>query len=144
MKIVEEYPDARITHEFEEMTREKRPQDDPERNGKGLRFLTLEHGGKYPDTMPQALKVTDRQGCSCIYEPAEKLAPEARPQDPSLRGRGLKFKVLEYGGEYNDDMPMSIRVTDRENRSCIYVPITVEARVVDSKRFILERLDDPG
>ena len=56
MKVVEEYPEARITHEFEEMTREKRPQDDPERNGKGLRFLTLEHGGKYPDTMPQALK----------------------------------------------------------------------------------------
>jgi hypothetical protein len=42
MKVVEEYPNARITHEFEEMTREKRPQDDPARNGKGLRFLTLE------------------------------------------------------------------------------------------------------
>lgn len=94
--------------------------------------------------MPQALKITDRQGCSCIYEPAEKLAPEARPQDPSLRGSGLKFKVLEYGGEYNDDMPMSICVTDRENRSCIYVPMTVEGRVVNSKRFILERLDDQG
>src|SRR5690242_7892472 len=112
MKVVEEYPDARITHEFEEMTREKRPQDDPERNGMGLRFLTLEHGGEYPDTMPQALKVTDREGRSCIYEPAEKLDPEARPQDPSLRGSGLKFKVLEYGGEYNDDMPMSICLTD--------------------------------
>jgi hypothetical protein len=75
MKIVEEYPDARITHEFEEMTREKRPQDDPERNGKGLRFLTLEHGGKYPDTMPQALKVTDRQGCRAFMSRQRSWLP---------------------------------------------------------------------
>jgi hypothetical protein len=58
MKVVEEYPNARITHEFEEMTREKRPQDDPARNGKGLRFLSLEHGGEYPDPI-QALKITN-------------------------------------------------------------------------------------
>ena len=37
-------------------------------------------------------------------------------------------------------MPMSIRLTDFEGRACVYVPITVDGRVVDSKRFTLERL----
>jgi len=57
-----------------------------------------------------------------------------------MDGRSLSFEPLTYGGEYNDNMPQSIRVTDREGRSCVYVPITVDGRVVDSKRFILERL----
>jgi hypothetical protein len=35
-------------------------------NGTGLRFETMEHGGEYPDTMPQAIKVTDAEGHSCI------------------------------------------------------------------------------
>jgi hypothetical protein len=38
-------------------------------NGTGLRFETLEHGGEYPDTMPQAIKLTDALGRSCIYVP---------------------------------------------------------------------------
>jgi len=41
-------------------------------------------------------------------------------------------------------MRMSIRATDSEGRSGVYVPSTVNGRVVDSKRFILERLDTPG
>jgi hypothetical protein len=36
-------------------------------NGEGLIFTTLEHGGDYPDTMPQAIEVRDAQGRSCIY-----------------------------------------------------------------------------
>jgi len=40
------------------MTPEKRPQD-PHMDGTGLRFETLDHGGEYPDTMPQAIKLTD-------------------------------------------------------------------------------------
>jgi hypothetical protein len=58
----------KLTHKFEEMTQEKRPQD-PSMNGTGLRFETMEHGGEYPDTMPQAIKVTDAEGRSCIYVP---------------------------------------------------------------------------
>ena len=50
------------------MTREKRPQD-PRMDGTGLRFETLDHGGEYPDTMPQAIKLTDAEGRSCIYVP---------------------------------------------------------------------------
>jgi hypothetical protein len=39
-------------------------------NGTGLRFETLEHGGEHPDTMPQAVRVTDALGRSCLYLPA--------------------------------------------------------------------------
>ncbi len=38
-------------------------------DGSGLRFETMEHGGEYPDTMPQAIKLTDARGRSCIYVP---------------------------------------------------------------------------
>ena len=54
----------KLTHAYEEMTPEKRPQD-PLLDGTGLRFKTLDHGGEYPDTMPQAIKLTDAQGRSC-------------------------------------------------------------------------------
>jgi hypothetical protein len=50
------------------MTPDKRPQD-PHLDGTGLRFETMEHGEDYPDTMPQAIKLIDAQGCSCIYVP---------------------------------------------------------------------------
>ena len=52
------------------MTPEKRPQD-PHMDGTGLRFETMEHGGEYPDTMPQAIKLIDAEGCSCIYVPMQ-------------------------------------------------------------------------
>ena len=52
--------------------------------------------------MPQALRVIDLDDRICIFEPKEKLAPEERPQDPSLEGHGLTFQVLSYGGEYDD------------------------------------------
>ena len=58
----------KITHEFEELTLEKRPQD-PHLNGSGLQFETLEHCGEYPDTMPQAVRITDAEGRSCLYVP---------------------------------------------------------------------------
>jgi hypothetical protein len=29
----------------------------------------MEHGGEYPDTMPQAIKLIDAEGRSCIYVP---------------------------------------------------------------------------
>src|SRR4051812_43307177 len=49
--------DMKLTHRFAQLAPEKRPQD-PHMNGTGLRFETMEHGGEYPDTMPQAIKVT--------------------------------------------------------------------------------------
>jgi hypothetical protein len=58
----------KLRHKFAEMTPEKRPQD-PHMDGTGLRFETMEHGGEYPDTMPQAVKLIDAEGRSCIYVP---------------------------------------------------------------------------
>jgi hypothetical protein len=49
-----------------------RPQD-PHLNGSGLRFETLEHGGEYPDTMPQAIRVTDKAGRSSVYVPMKDV-----------------------------------------------------------------------
>jgi hypothetical protein len=38
-------------------------------DGTGLRFETMDHGGEYPDAMPQAIRLTDADGRSCIYVP---------------------------------------------------------------------------
>jgi hypothetical protein len=43
----------KLMHRFQELAPDKRPQD-PHMDGTGLRFETLDHGGEYPDTMPQA------------------------------------------------------------------------------------------
>jgi len=56
------------THNFEPMTEDMRPQD-PELDGSGLTFETLEHGGSIPDEMPQAIKMTDADGRWCVYLP---------------------------------------------------------------------------
>jgi hypothetical protein len=58
----------KLTHKFAELTPEKRPQD-AHLNGTGLRFETMEHGGEYPDAMPQAIRMIDAEGRSCIYVP---------------------------------------------------------------------------
>ena len=59
-------------------------------------------------------------------------------QDPNMDGSGLRFETLEHGGEFPDTMPQAIRLMDAEGRSCLYVPVKVAGRVVDSKRFTLE------
>lgn len=56
------------THTYAPMTPEMRPQD-PFLDGRGLKFETLEHGGDEPDTMPQAVKMTDAKGNWCVYLP---------------------------------------------------------------------------
>jgi hypothetical protein len=59
---------VKLTHRFSEMTPDKRPQD-PQMDGTGLRFETMEHGGEYAETMPQAIKLIDAAGRFCIYVP---------------------------------------------------------------------------
>lgn len=63
------------------------------------------------------------------------MTPEKRPQDIGMDGHDLTFETLEHGGEHPDLMPQAIRVADGLGRSCIYVPITVDGRVVDSHGF---------
>lgn len=58
----------RLTRRFAPLPPERRPQD-PRQDGSGLRFETMDHGGEYSDLMPQAIKLIDAEGRSCIYVP---------------------------------------------------------------------------
>jgi hypothetical protein len=54
----------------------ERPQD-PWLDGRdmrleGFRIKTLEQGGEYPDTMPQAIEVTDAEGRKALYVPLSR------------------------------------------------------------------------
>jgi hypothetical protein len=53
---------------FDELTREKRPQD-PYGDGRDWTFKTSEHGGDEPDNMPQAIEAIDAAGRCAIYVP---------------------------------------------------------------------------
>jgi hypothetical protein len=39
-------------------------------------------------------------------------------------------------------MPQAIKLTDAEDRSCIYVPITQDGKVVDSQDFTFDPEDE--
>jgi hypothetical protein len=77
-----------------------------------------------------------------LMQKFKELAPENRPQDPFLDGTGLRFETMEHGGEYPDAMPQAIKLIDAEGRSCIYVPITQNEKVVDSQHFAFDAEDD--
>jgi hypothetical protein len=49
---------------------------------------------------------------------------------------------LDHGGEYPDTMPPAIKLIDAQGRSAIYVPITQDGKVVDSKGFMLDPEDE--
>jgi hypothetical protein len=51
---------------FRELTETMRPQD-PHGDGTGLRFETGEHGGDYPDSVPQTITLTDERGRWAVY-----------------------------------------------------------------------------
>jgi hypothetical protein len=70
------------------------------------------------------------------------LSPEKRPQDLQLDGSGLRFETMDHGGEYPDAMPQAIRLIDAEGRSCIYVPIMQDGKVVDSQGRLIDVDDD--
>ena len=61
MRIIEDG----CIYEYEEFTPETRPQD-PYGDGTGLTFTTLAHGGEEPDNMPQAIRLTDAEGRTCM------------------------------------------------------------------------------
>ena len=67
-----------------------------------------------------------------------EMTPEKRPQDPHMDGTDLRFETMEHGGEYPDAMPQAIKLSDAQGRSCIYVPITQDDKVVDSQGFLFD------
>lgn len=91
-------------HDYEILTEEKRPQD-PDMDGSGLTFTTLEHGGKYPDMMPQAIRVTDADGKTCVYVPITE-------QGQIVDSKGYTFSALEgvTGKRYFSEMPPATAV----------------------------------
>ena len=54
----------------------------------------------------------------------------------------LRFETMEHGGEYPDTMPQAIKFIDVEGRSCVYVPITQDGKVVDGLGYILDPEDE--
>jgi hypothetical protein len=124
-----------LIHYFREMPPDRRPQD-PTRDGAGWTFQLVEHGGHYPDNMPQAMIAADAQGRSYTLVPKlGEMPPDDHPQDPTGDGAGWTFQTLDHGGEYQDDMPQVIRASDAQGRFCIYVPVKENGRVVESIRF---------
>ena len=71
-----------------------------------------------------------------------EMTPEQRPQDPHRDGTDLHFETMEHGGKYPDAMPQAIKLSDTEGRSCIYVPITQDGKVVDSQGFLFDAEDE--
>lgn len=59
------------SHTYGPLTADQRPQD-PAGDGTGWTFRTAEHGGEYPDNMPQAIVATDAEGRSCVYVPVRE------------------------------------------------------------------------
>jgi hypothetical protein len=84
------------------------------------------------------------EGCAAmtLTHAYEEMTPEKRPQDPHMDGTGLRFKTLDHGGEYPDTMPQAIKLTDAQGRSCIYVPITQNGKVVNSQGFVFDPEDE--
>jgi len=71
-----------------------------------------------------------------------RMTLEQRPQDPHMDGADLRFETMEHGGEYPDAMPQAIKLSDAEGRSCIYVPITQDGKVVDTQGFLFAAEDE--
>ncbi len=53
-------------------------------DGTRLRFEPMEHGGEYPDPMPQAIKLIDAEGRSCIYVPSRRTGRSPTARDMCL------------------------------------------------------------
>jgi len=61
---------------------------------------------------------------------------------PAPGRTGLRLETMEHGGEYPDTMPQAIKLIDAVGRSCVYVPITQDSKVVDSQGFMLDLEDE--
>jgi hypothetical protein len=123
-----------VKHVYEEMTREKRPQD-VGHNGSTLAFSLVEHDGF--ECYQDSIHIADRVGRCATYVAKDALIEEVqRPQNDRLCGTDLRIETLGHGTDrYDDDMPQALVVTDRHGRSTIYLPMTEDGKVVDSKSF---------
>jgi len=70
------------------------------------------------------------------------MTPDKRPQDPHLDGTGPALRDVGSRREYPDTMLQAIKLTDAQGRSCIYVPITQNGKVVDSEGYVFDPEDE--
>ena len=56
----------------------------------------------------------------------------------------LRFETMEHRGKYPDTMPQAIKLIDAEGRSCVYVPIMQDGKVVESRGYLFDPEDDDG
>jgi hypothetical protein len=89
----------KLTHKFAEMTPDKRPQD-PHMDGPGLHFETMAHGGEYPDTMPQAIKLIDAEG-PLVHLRADHAEREGRRQPGYVFGPERRISSWAINGSPN-------------------------------------------
>jgi hypothetical protein len=59
-----------------------------------------------------------------------ELTETLRPQDPHGDGTGVRFETGEHGGDYLDNMPQVITMTDAQGRWAVYVPLRVGSKIV--------------
>ena len=89
----------------------------------------------------ESLMLVAELGGPTMFARIGVMTAEKRPQDPRMDGTGLRFETMEHGGEYPDAMPQAIKLTGAEGRSCIYVPITQDGKVVDSYGYSFDPED---
>ncbi len=78
-------------------------------------------------------KLTWPLSCASLTDVAERqtfCAEDMRPQDPRGNGTGLRIETGEHGGDYPDNMPQAITVTDAQGRWAVYVPLRVNGKIV--------------
>jgi hypothetical protein len=63
----------------------------------------------------------------------QALTEPMRPQDPSGDVSELRFETGEHGGDYPDNMPQVITVTDTKGRWAVYVPLRKDGEIVVSE-----------
>ena len=92
----------KLTHRFAQPTPGKRA---AHMDGTGLPFETMEHGGEYPDTMPQAIKLIDAQG----------RALHLRADRPRRQGGRQLWVHARCGGLNDQDREHDAKDPAREN-----------------------------
>jgi len=78
-----------------------------------------------PGVPEQRMKATPDERDTDVQRADRNHAP-ARPGD----GTGLRFETGEHGGDYPDNMPQAITVTDGQGRWAVYVPLRVGGKIV--------------
>src|SRR5258706_12221311 len=83
-----------------------------------------------PSQDDQAGEASRRQPRMSATQTFRELTYTMRPQDPRGDGTGLRFETGEHGGDYPDNMPQAITVTDVQGRWAVYVPLRVNGKIV--------------